>query len=105
MSTTRDYLKELSDLFVSDLHASQYYRSLAPTERASVDQRLEDDAARGFLPLVPGALETDLDALEEAMVTRLGVEVPVPVRGLLREVDGFVENGTVLYSVDAELVE
>ena len=105
MSTTRDYLKELSDLFVSDLHTSQYYRSLTAAERAEVDRRLADDAARGLLPLVPGALATDLAALEEALAARLGIWLPEAIKALLREVDGFVENGTVLYSVDAELTE
>jgi hypothetical protein len=104
MSTTRDYLKELSDLFVSDLHASQYYRNLTPAERADVDQRLARDAAEGFLPLVPGALEVDLERLDEAIADRLGVEMPECVKALLREVDGFVENGTTLYSMDTELL-
>ena len=105
MSTTHDYLKQLSDLFVSDLHASQYYRNLTPAERADVDQRLARDAAEGFLPLVPGALEADLELLDEAIAERLGIDMPECVKDLLRQVDGFVENGTTLYSVDTELLE
>src|SRR5918912_918304 len=105
MSTTHDYLKQLSDLFVADLHASQYYRNLTPAERADVDQRLARDAAEGFLPLVPGAREADLELLEEAIAQWLGVETPECVKALLREVDGFVENGTTLYSVDTELLK
>ena len=105
MPTIHEYLKELSDLFVSDLHASQYYRNLPPAERAGVDQRLAQDAANGFLPLVPGALEADLELLDEAIAQWLGVEMPEDVKALLRKVDGFVENGTTLYSVDPELLK
>jgi hypothetical protein len=105
MPTIQDYLKELSDLFVSDLHASQYYRNLPPAERADVDQRLAQDAANGFLPLVPGALEADLELLDEAIAQWLGVEMPEDVKALLRKADGFVENGTTLYSVDPELLK
>ncbi|MBW0000826.1 MAG: hypothetical protein JO015_17145 [Verrucomicrobia bacterium] len=105
MPTTYDYLKELSDLFVADLHTSQYYRNLPLEERAGVDQRLARDAAEGSLPLVPGAAEADLGLLDEAIAEWLGVEMPECVKALLRQVDGFVENGTTLYSVDPELLK
>jgi hypothetical protein len=105
MPTIHDYLKELSDLFVSDLHASQYYRNLPPAERAGVDQRLARDAAAGFLPLVPGALEADLELLDEAIAKCLGIEMPGCVKAMLRQVDGFEENGTTLYSVDTGLLK
>lgn len=105
MPTIHDYLKELSDLFVSDLHASQYYRNLPPAERAGVDQRLAQDAAKGFLPLVPGALEADLELLDEASAQWFGVQMPECVKALLRQVDGFEENGTTLYSVDTGLLK
>ena len=105
MHTLRDYLKELSDLFVSDLHASAYYRGLPPAERARVDRRLDNDAAEGFLPLVPGALACDVELLAEEVEARLGIEMPAAIEFLLREADGFVENGTTLYCIDAELTE
>ncbi|HEY0791061.1 MAG TPA: YrhA family protein [Chthoniobacterales bacterium] len=105
MHTIRDYLKELSDLFVSDLHASAYYRGLPPAERARVDRRLINDAAEGFFPLVPGALASDVELLAEEVEARLGIEMPAALEFLLGEIDGFVENGTTFYSIDTELTE
>lgn len=105
MPSTRDYLKQLSDSFVADLHNSQYYRDLTPEERAGLDQRLARETAEGWLPLVPGASESDLDRLDEALAEGLGIQLPEPVKALLRQVDGFTENGISLYGVNPELMD
>jgi hypothetical protein len=97
------FLKELSDLFVEDLKRSDYYRRLSKSEQRDVDHRLATDASEGFFPLLPGADEAELQTLSEAMIERLNIHLPAALMDILRQVDGFAENGVSLYGVDAEL--
>jgi hypothetical protein len=102
MSLNQRYLKELSDLFVDDLKRSDYYRNLRESERRDLDSRLATEAAQGLFPLLPGADETELQKLLEAIHEKLHVRLPAAVVEILRQVDGFAENGVSLYGVDAE---
>jgi hypothetical protein len=97
------YLKELSDLFVEDLRRSEYYRTLPQKRQREVDDRLAADAAEGYYPLLPGADPAELQRLAEAVDKRLHLRLPLAVMEILRQVDGFAENGVSLYGVDAEL--
>ena len=99
------YLKEISDLFVEDLKRSDYYRRLPENQQRELDDRLSTEAAEGMYPLVPGAEEADLQKLAQAVSERLHVELPPAVADILRQVDGFAENGVSLYGVDGELRE
>jgi len=99
------YLKEISDLFVEDLKRSDYYRRLPVNQQRELDDRLSTEAAEGMYPLVPGAEEADLQKLAQAVSERLHVELPPAVADILRQVDGFAENGVSLYGVDGELRE
>lgn len=103
MPLNTQYLKELSDLFVEDLKRSDYYRELPKNKQRDVDDRLATDAAEGLYPLLPGAEETDLQKLSEAISEKLHIQLPATFRAILRQVDGFAENGVSLYGVDAEL--
>ena len=97
------YLKELSDLFVEDLKRSDYYRGLPADQQRDLDDRLATEAAEGLYPLLPGADEAELQRLSEAIDEKLHVQLPAAVVDILRQVDGFAENGVSLYGVDGEL--
>jgi hypothetical protein len=99
------YLKELSALFVDDLKRSDYYRTLPESQRHDLDDRLASEASEGLYPLLPGADEEALQSLSEAVHERLHLQLPASVIDILRQVDGFDENGVSLFGVDAELCE
>jgi hypothetical protein len=99
------YLKEISDLFVEDLKRSDYYRELPVHQQRELDDRLFSEASRGMYPLVPGADEEELQKLSEAISERLHIQLPPTVADILRQVDGFAENGVSLYGIDGELRE
>lgn len=97
MHLNADLLRKLSDLFVNDLRASQYYLQLSAEDRYNLDLRLEKEAERGCRPLLPGALAEDIERTSEAAHDELQIELPTEIRGILAEVDGFSENGVSLY--------
>jgi hypothetical protein len=99
------YLKELSDLFVDDLKRSDYYRKLPENQQHDLDDRLATEALQGMYPLLPRADEAELQKLSEAINERLHLQLPPAVIEILRQVDGFSENGVSLYGIDAELRE
>jgi uncharacterized protein YneR len=103
MHLKTELLSELSDLFVGDLRASQYYQQLSPEDRATLESRLARDAARGSRPLVPGALPEDIERTEQLAHDELGVDLPTELRDIFAEVDGFSENGVSLYGTDQDL--
>lgn len=105
MPINQRYLKELSDLFVEDLRQSEYYQNLPVGERSQLEARIEEEAAAGARPLLPGASPNELAALSQAVRSRLGVEFPLSLQNVLRNVDGFIENGVTLYGVDPDLRE
>jgi len=90
----------LSKKYVHDLRRSTYYKELTPAERAALEERLIVDVRDGSLPLLPGALEDDLDWFQDCAEAELGVTVPPSWLEVLQEVDGFVENGVTLYAID-----
>jgi hypothetical protein len=96
------YLQELSDIFVDDLKRSDYYRGLPADQQHDLDDRLATDASEGHYPLLPGADEAELKRLSEAINEKLQFQLPSEVVDILRQVDGFAENGVSLYGVDAE---
>src|SRR6267378_278895 len=97
------YLKELSHLFVEDLKRSDYYRKLPDNEQRDLDDRIASELAEGRYPLLPGAEEEDLQKLSKAIQQKLHVRLPVEVIDILRQVDGFCENGVSFYGVDGKL--
>lgn len=103
MNLNTDLLSELSNLFVSDLRASQYYLQLSSEERTNLENRLASDAARGGRSLLPGALAEDIKRTEQAAQAELGIDLPGELRDLFTEVDGFSENGVSLYGTDQDL--
>ena len=103
MHVKPELLRELSDLFVGDLRASQYYQQLTPEDRATLESRLARDAARGSRPLVPGALPEDIERTEQLAHDELGIDLPKELRDIFGEVDGFSENGVSLYGTDQDL--
>jgi len=103
MNLNTDLLSELSNLFVSDLRASQYYLQLSSDERTDLENRLARDAARGGRSLLPGALPEDIKRTEQATQDELGIELPAELRDIFTEVDGFSENGVSLYGTDQDL--
>jgi hypothetical protein len=105
MNLNTDLLNELSELFVNDLRASQYYLQLSSDERANLEQRLARDVARGGRPLLPGALMEDIERTEQAAQDQLGIQFPTELRDIFTEVDGFSENGVNLYGTDQDLPE
>jgi hypothetical protein len=105
MPLNTSYLKELSDLFVDDLKRSDYYRRLPKNQQIDLDNRLTSEASQGMYPLLPGADEAELERLSEAFNERLHLQLPPAVIDILRQVDGFAENGVSLYGVDGELRE
>jgi hypothetical protein len=103
MNVNTDLLSELSNLFVSDLRASQYYLQLSSDERTNLENRLARDAARGGRSLLPGALPEDIERTEQAAQAELGIDLPAELRDIFTEVDGFSENGLSLYGTDQDL--
>lgn len=103
MNLNTDLLSELSELFLNDLRASQYYRQLSSDERTNLEHRLARDAARGNRPLLPGALPEDIEQTEQAAYDELGIELPVELREIFAAVDGFSENGVSLFGTDQDL--
>ena len=102
MSLNSDYLQELSDLFVADVRKSAYYAGLSAKQRGQFDAQVEDEEMRGLHPLLPGAAEEELERLSKAIRKELGILLPSAAVEILRQVDGFVENGVSLYGVDPE---
>jgi len=103
MPLNNHYLKELSDLFVDDLKRSDYYRRLPKSQQRDLDDRIAREASQGLYPLLPGADEAELKRLSEAINEKLHIQLPAAVTEILRQVDGFAENGVSLYGVDGEL--
>jgi hypothetical protein len=103
MNLNTDLLSELSNLFVSDLRASQYYLQLSSDERTNLENRLARDAARGGRSLLPGALPEDIKRTEQAAQDELGIDLPAELRDIFKEVDGFSENGVSFYGTDQDL--
>ena len=97
------YLKEISETFVDDLRRSDYYRQLNAAQRQDLDDRIREETALGYYPLLPGAGATDLARLSSAAYEELHVRLPNAVMDILRQVDGFVTNGVNLYGVDGDL--
>jgi hypothetical protein len=102
MSLNSDYLQELSDLFVADVRKSAYYAGLSEKQRGQFDAQVEDEEMRGLHPLLPGAAEDELERLSKAIRKELGILLPRAAVEILRQVDGFVENGVSLYGIDPE---
>jgi len=102
MSLNSDYLQELSDLFVADVRKSAYYAGLSAKQRGQFDAQVEEEEMRGLHPLLPGAAEEELERLSKAIRKELGILLPSAAVEILRQVDGFVENGVSLYGVDPE---
>ena len=100
MKLNHSLLMRLSKKYVHDLRRSTYYKELTPAERAALEERLIVDVRDGSLPLLPGALEDDLDWFQDCAEAELGVTVPPSWLEVLQEVDGFVENGVTLYAID-----
>jgi hypothetical protein len=105
MPINQRYLTELSDLFIEDLRQSEYYQNLPIAERTQLEARIEQEAAAGARPLLPGATPTELAALAQAVRSRLGVDLPLSLQNILQQVDGFVENGVTLFGVDPDFRE
>jgi hypothetical protein len=97
------YLKELSQMFVDDLRRSDYYRQLTAAQRQDLDNRIGEETARGYYPLLPGAGTTDIARLVSAMYEELNIRLPNALIEILRQVDGFVANAVTLYGVDGDL--
>jgi len=102
MSLSSDYLQELSDLFVADVRKSVYYADLSEKQRREFEAKIQEEEAQGAHPLLPGAAEEELERLSKAIRKELGIPLPNGVIEILRQVDGFVENGVSLYGVDPE---
>jgi hypothetical protein len=102
MALNTRYLQELSELFVHDLKWSQYYRKLPEHERHNLDDQIAEEASQGNYPLLPGGNEEALARLSEAVKNELNISLPSSITDILRQVDGFVENGVSLYGIDAE---
>jgi hypothetical protein len=105
MNLNEQLLQELSDLFLSDLRSSQYYRELQPDDRANLENRLTQDAADGVRPLIPGASPEEVTKISARAQAELGVNLPSSLLGVLAVVDGFVENGVSLFGVDKDSAE
>jgi hypothetical protein len=103
MSLNPRYLKELSQTFVDDLRRSDYYRQLTAAQRQDLENRITEETAQGYYPLLPGADTTDLTRLSAAVYEELNIRLPNAVVEILRQVDGFVANGVTLYGVDGDL--
>jgi hypothetical protein len=97
------YLQELSDLFVTAVKRSEYYQKQPKSQQDDFDVRCAEDVAEGRYPLLPGAEEVELQKLSEAFEEKFHLQLPSALLAILRQVDGFIENGVSLYGVDAEL--
>ena len=102
MDLNEQLLRELSDLFLTDLRSSEYYRDLPADDRERLESQLARDSANGLRPLVPGASPAQLAQLCAQSETELGVTLPSSLLRALAVVDGFVENGVSLYGVDKD---
>jgi hypothetical protein len=102
MKLRTELLQELSDLFVQDLRASQYYQQLSAEERNALEQRLADEASRGIRPLVPGAHPDDLETTQSEAEDQFDIQLPAELLAVLKVVDGFSENGVTLYGADQD---
>jgi hypothetical protein len=102
MNLNEQLLQELSDLFLSDLRSSKYYRELGEDDRVNLENQLARDSASGRRPLVPGASPDQLAKLSARSEAELGVTLPTSLLSVLAVVDGFVENGVSLYGVDED---
>jgi hypothetical protein len=105
MSLNSDHLQKLSELFAADIKKSAYYANLSERQRREFDAKVQEEKAQGLYPLLPGATEEELAGLSKAVRKELGILLENSVIGILRQVDGFVENGASLYGVDAEFRE
>jgi hypothetical protein len=105
MDLNKEFLRELSDLFLGDLRSSQYYQGLSADDRANLEKQLAREAANGARPLVPGASPDQIANLCAQAKAELGVTLPSSFLGVLTVVDGFVENGVSLYGADRDLNE
>lgn len=95
-------LDQLSDRFLNDLRASQYYLGLSDREKNELEQRLNRDIAKGNRPLLPGADPADIKLVKELAQKELKTNLPPEITDILSEVDGFSENGVCLYGADQE---
>jgi hypothetical protein len=105
MPLNQEYLEELSDRLVLDLRHSSSYQQLTNEQKAELENRLSREAIRGAYPLLPGASEEDLAEFSEALFARFEIRPPESLLNVLRIIDGFIENGVVLYGIDHELRE
>jgi hypothetical protein len=103
MDLNDNLLQELSNLFVSDLRASEYYRGLQPPERVDLENRLAHDAINGGRPLLPGASPDQVAKISAQAEIELGVGLPSSLLRVLTVIDGFVENGVALYGIDQDV--
>ena len=99
MSLSSDYLQELSDLFVADVRKSVYYADLSEKQRREFEAKIQEEEAQGAHPLLPGAAEEELERLSKAIRKELGIPLPNGVIEIVRQVDGFGENGVSRYGV------
>jgi hypothetical protein len=102
MDLNDQLLRELSNLLLTDLRSSEYYRDLSADDRANLEKQLARDAANGLRPLVPGASPDQIAKLRVRSETELGVSLPSSLLRTLSVIDGFVENGVSLYGVDQD---
>jgi hypothetical protein len=102
MELNDQLLQELSNLFLTDLRSSEYYRGLSAADRANLEKQLARDAANGLRPLVPGASPDRIARFRTQSETELGVSLPSSLLQTLTVIDGFVENGVSLYGVDQD---
>jgi hypothetical protein len=102
MSLNLDHLRRLSELFIADIKNSAYYANISEKQRKEFDEKITEEKAQGFYPLLPGATEEELARLSKAVQQESGIQLPNRVIEILRLVDGFAENGVTLYGVDAE---
>jgi hypothetical protein len=102
MELNEQLLRELSNLFLTDLRSSEYYRDLPDDDRANLEKQLARDAASGLRPLVPGASPDEIAKLRAQSETELGVTLPSSLLRTLTVIDGFMENGVSLYGADKD---
>jgi hypothetical protein len=102
MELNTEMLREVSNLFVSDLRSSQYYKQLPPAEKSSVEERLSAETASGRLPLLPGAEPDALERTKQKGTEVLGIEIPDELLQVYARVDGFSESGVILYGAEYE---